>query len=293
MRTGMRGWAVVVAVLALGGAVQCGGTTGGNLIQMPFEAGGVNRDVTQPFTTIQGWTITLSAAQIVLGPLYFNVNAPQPSVYRSGVVIVQVTDQFIVDALDPTLQPVAGGADGESGTAVSVEIGFFTAAQGFNDTITLPAPLAADGQQGTAYIAGQASKGGVTIDFAGRVQITSALVSGLSPIDQLARVAGAVVDLNFTKTSGTLQLRVDPTRWFDQVNFCALVTTPVALGGADGGTPDGGAPDGGVSTVPPGAPCAPVPGKVYDWSDINPFNNQVLSGMGGSVGVYQFGLVPG
>jgi hypothetical protein len=263
MRRSRNGLGCGAALLALG-AVACGGTTGGNLIQIPFEAGGMPSGGTQPFMTIQGWTITLSAAQVVLGPLYFNIDAPIPSVYRSGIVIMQVPEQFIVDALDPALQPVPNGADGETGNAVSAEVGFFTTANGFNQTITLPAPLAADGQQGTAYIAGTATKGSVTINFAGRVQITTALVSGLNPIDQVSRVAGALALLDFTKTSGTLQLRVDPTRWFDQVDFCHLA----------------------------GSTCAPAAGTVYDWDDTNPFNTQVLAGMGGTVAVYNFSLVP-
>ena len=114
-----------LALLALG-AVACGGTTGGNLIQMPLQAGGIARDASQPFTFVtgQGWNVTLTEAEVVFGPLYFNIDAPSPAVFRSGVVIVQATKQFIVDMLDPTLQNVPGGADGETGTAVSVEIGF-------------------------------------------------------------------------------------------------------------------------------------------------------------------------
>ena len=182
----MRGAARVLVLLALG-IVGCGGTTGGHLLQVPFEAGGIARDASQPFTfvTEQGWTVTLTQAEVVLGPLYFNVIASQTVGFRSGVVIMQVTRQFIVDMLNPTLVAVPNGADGESGTAVSVEVGFFTAVNGYNEggegTIQLPAPLADGGQQGTAFLAGQASKGGVIVPFAGRVQITNALVTGLEP----------------------------------------------------------------------------------------------------------------
>ena len=291
-----------LAILALA-VVECGGTTGGNLISISLQAGGVARDASQPlsFTTGQGWTVRLDQALVVLGPLYFNVDAPQPSVFRSGVVIMQATEQFIVDVLNPTLQDVPGGADGETGHAVSVEIGFYTTAQSYNDTITLSAPLAAGGQQGTAYLAGEATKGGTVIDFAGRIQITSALVSGLAPIDQISRVAGAVSDLSFTTTSGPLGLRVNPSHWFDQANFCSLVPASMVggvAGGTDGGAGDGGS-DGGPDTdgavdagasAPAAGPCTPAPGKVYSWTDTNPFNIEVLGGLGGSVGVYQFSL---
>jgi hypothetical protein len=280
-----------LAILALA-VVECGGTTGGNLISMPLQVGGLARDVSQPFTftTGQGWTVRLDQARVVLGPLYFNIDASQPSVFRSGVVIVQATEQFIVDVLDPTLQDVPGGADGETGHAVSVEIGLYTTAQSYNDTLTLAAPLAADDQQGTAYLAGEATKGAAVIDFAGRVQITSALVSALAPIDQLSRIAGAVCDLSFTTMSGPLELRVNPSHWFDQANFCSLVPTGTGGGGAsDGGLDGDGGADAGAS-APAAGPCSPAPGKVYGWTDTNPFNTEVLGGLGASVGVYQFSL---
>jgi hypothetical protein len=310
-----------LALLALG-AVECGGTTGGNLIQMPLQVGGIARDATQPFTFVtgQGWTVTLTAAQAVIGPLYFNIDAPEPSVFRGGVVIIQATTQFIVDMLDPTLRNVPGGANGETGTAVSVEVGLYTTVDSYNDmglvgadggTISLPAPLAADGQVGTAYLAGEATKQGAVVDFAGRVQITGALVSGLNPIDFLSTVTGACAgvtppdcSLKFTTTSGPLQLRVKPSFWFDQANFCDIVRPPpVQVGDAgarDAGpsvvsTADGGV-DAGSGIVDAGsgvvAPCAPTAGTVYDWADTNPFNSAVLQAMKGSAGVYQFSLGP-
>jgi hypothetical protein len=169
----------------------------------------------------------------------------------------------------------------------------------------LPAPLAGDGQQGTAYLAGQASKGGAVIQFAGRVQITSALVTSQSPIDQLARVPGACpsgiesdCSLTFTTTSEPLELRVNPSHWFDFANFCEIVTPPPEASGSDGGAivdpPDESAGDagvrdgGGTAAVP--APCSPVAGTVYGWADTNPFNSTVLGGMKSAIGVYQFSL---
>ena len=330
MTTTMTGQAragvLLLLALGAGGAGGCGGTTGGDLIQIPFQAGGMVRDVTRPFTftTGQGWTVTLSQAQAVLGPVYFNIDAPEPDVFRSGVVIMQITRQFIVDLVDPTLATVAGGASGETGTAVAVEIGLLSTVNDYNDNIDggLAPPLAEDGQAGTAFLAGQASKDGVVVPFAGRVQITSALVTPLDPIAWLARVSGACpigvptgtasnsnCNLTFTTTSGTLALRVDPSHWFNQANFCNLVTPEPRASASEGGvdasapvTPDAepvagdssdaasaGAAEGGASRATP-APCAPVEGTVYGWSDSNPFNLAVLSGMQGTDGVYYFSL---
>ncbi len=103
----------------------CANTTGGDLVTLPFQAGGASRDATQPFTftTPTGWTVTLDQAVIAAGPFYFNVDPPPTDEFRSGVVIVQATEQTIIDTLDPTMNPVVGGANGETGAAVSVEIG--------------------------------------------------------------------------------------------------------------------------------------------------------------------------
>lgn len=310
-----------LALLALG-ALGCGGTTGGHLIQMPFQAGGIARDATQPFTipmTGQGWKVTLTEAKVVLGPLYFNIDAPSSASFRSGVVIVQATEQFIVDLLDPTLQNVPGGANGETGAAFSVEIGFYTTVNNYNDMAvvgadggaikTLPVPLAANGQQGTAYLAGEATKEGAVVDFAGRVQITGALVTQGTPIDFLSTLSGVCANwstasrmcegaLEFTTTSGPLQLRVNPSTWFDQANFCNIVRPPPVRVAGDGGATDAGptvvsAGDGGVDagSPPVGAPCAPTAGTVYDWADTNPFNSAVLGeGMKNSDAVYLFSL---
>ena len=180
---------------------------------------------------------------------------------------------------------------------------------GYNNTIPLPAPLAANGQQGTAYLAGEASKDGAVVDFAGRVQITGALVTQGTPIDFLAALSGACANwmsettpptcdsLEFTTTSGPLQLRVNPSTWFDEANFCNIVRPPPAPTPGDAGVRDAGpsavsAGDGGVDAGSPavGAPCAPIAGTVYDWADTNPFNSAVLEKMKGSNSVYLFSL---
>ena len=82
------------------------GSTGGALVTLPFRAGGVAGPPT--FTTASGWTVTLSTAKIALGPFYFNAFPPSTQTFRSGVVIIEATEQVVVDALDPSLHDVPG-----------------------------------------------------------------------------------------------------------------------------------------------------------------------------------------
>lgn len=259
----------LIAAGVLAGLGACG-NTGGQLIAPPFQVGGVQRDVSQPFvfTSALGWTVTLDKALAVLGPFYFNIDPPPTDAFRGGVVILQATDQVVVDCLDPTLQVIDGGADGESGVAVSVEIGLYTASSGYNDVLPLSPPLSAAGEQGTAYIAGTAVQNGTTIPFAGLAVIDGSLLTSTTFINDLARVRGAVCNLNLSNSTDVVALRVDPTHWFDQTDFCSLVP----------------ASDGGL--------CNPVDAGVpFSWRSSDVFNIELLGGLKDAQSVYDFELV--
>ena len=245
--------AAIAAIAALAG---CANTTGGDLISaLPFQAGGVARDAAQPFTftTPTGWTVTLDHALIAAGPFYFNVDPPSTDEFRSGVVIIQATEQTIVDALDPTLRDVTGGANGETGSAVSVEIDLF--APDGPDQAAFPDDAELLGA-GFAYASGTATSGSASIAFAGQIVIDQSLVTPTEPLADLQRIRGAGVALVFTDAPQALELRIDPTHWFDQSEFSELAAT--------GGT----------------------------WTVDTTFAAQLLEGIKGETGVYAFSLVP-
>jgi hypothetical protein len=226
----------------------CANTTGGDLITLPFEAGGT---AIAPFTTPTGWTVTLDQAVIALGPFYFNVDPPSTDEFRSGVVIIQETEQTIVDALDPTMHDVPGGANGETGSAVSVEIGLLAP-----DSTNLADPNTSNLTPGFAYVEGTAVMGTSVVPFEGQVVVDQSLVTSTEPLADLQRIRGADVALTFTSSPATLVLHVDPTRWFDQSDFSQIAAT--------GGT----------------------------WTVDTTFAAQLLEGVKGETGVYQFDLVP-
>jgi hypothetical protein len=238
----------------------CSGTTGGALLHLPFRAGGIARDASQPFTftTASGWTVTLDRAEQAVGPLYFNLSAPPTDQFRGGQVIVQVTQQQVIDLLDPTLHDVAAGADGETGHAVSVEIGLRPPdATQSDDARTLLG-------QGFAYVSGTARKAGAAdVAFAGPLVIVAVLPTSTTnpPLDQLQRVKGAAVDLTFSAAPQRLELRVDPSHWFDAVDFAPLLTAPT------------------------------TDGTHHTWKPNSVFQTQVLAGVRGEIGVYDFQLV--
>lgn len=234
-------------------ATACANTTGGDLVTLPFGAGGTSLGA---FATPAGWTVTLQQALLAAGPFYFNVDPPSTDEFRSGVVIIQATEQTIIDALDPTLQDVTGGANGETGSAVSVEIGLSPPDQ--TDQLAQPDDAELIGG-GFAYVAGTATNGSLTVPFQGQIVIDQSLVTPTEPLADLQRIRGASVDLAFTAAPQQLELHVDPTHWFDQSDFSQIASGPPPIDG-------------------------------YTWSVDTTFAAQLLEGVKGETGVYLFDL---
>jgi hypothetical protein len=214
-------------------------------VTLPFRVGGQTAGP-MTFTTQLGWTVTLQTAQITLGPFYVNNVPPSTQSFRSGLVIIQVTQQIVVDVLDPTLHDVPGGADGETGHAVAVEIDLFPLGNSEPPTCRLPDEI--------GLVAGIATKGTAQINFSGSIAFDPCLATSANPPIAQQRVNGAGVDLQFTAQPQALELRVDPTHWFDQVDFSQLTN----------GT----------------------------WDIDSTFLNQLVAGVKRETGVYSFRLVP-
>ena len=243
---------IATAVLVAAGA-SCG-STGGALVTLPFRAGGQQGAGPLTFTTQSGWTVTLQTAKIAVGPFYFNNVPASTETFRNGLVLIQVTRQVVVDALDPSLYDVPGGADGETGRTVAVEIGLFPP----DGTQPSSARTQLGGNFG--LVAGTATKGSTTMAFSGPIAIDTSVLTPQNAA-LLQRVRGAAVDLDFTATPEALELRVNPTHWFDLVDFSALLQ----------GTPSNG---------------------VYTWAVPGAFVNLLIQGVRRESDVYLFQLVP-
>jgi len=268
-----------MALAVVGLCASTCGSTGGALIKIGLRAGGLSRPAAGPLTFCNaqdapctGWTVTLQTARIVLGPLYFNVDPPPGESTRGGLVIMQATEQFVVDPLDPALKDVPGGADGQTDTSHYCEI----------DLLPLQATSTASaanrqllGNAATAYVAGSASKGSTTAPFAGLVVINTSVATPQQPLIALQRVSGALANLTFTEAMQTVELRVDPTHWFDAVDFADLLgSTPVS--GTYTWSPDN---------------CAQNSAS-FDAARCRFQFHLLTDGIKLSVGVYQFSLTP-
>jgi hypothetical protein len=250
----------LLSVFFLTLAMSCGASTSGDRFQIPFAAGGMEREVTQPlsFTTPLGWVVTLKTAKIALGPFYFKESEASQNDPNDLAAIVQtnaqVTRQVVVDALDPKLNAVPGGVEGRSGRSLAVEIGLLPPdATVSDDDLQLL-------KQGFAFVAGSAVKDGTTIEFSGRMVIDQSFATPQEPLAEVRKVKSAVVDLDFGSNEQGLTLRVDPSLWFVRTDFSVLTDKL-----SDGVT--------------------------FTWAKDSTFHAQLLEGAKSSSGIYNFALV--
>src|SRR6267143_1448669 len=191
--TEMRRLHRIAMALWIAAATSCG-STGGALVTLPFRAGGQQAGGPLTFTSQSGWTVTMRKAKISLGPFYFNNVPASTETFRNGLVVIQVTRQVVVDAIDPSLHDVLGGADGETGHAVAVEIGLFPP-----DT-TQPSSTRSELGGNFGLVAGTATKGSTTVAFSGPIAIDTSVLTPQNAA-LLQRVRGAAVDLDLSASA--------------------------------------------------------------------------------------------
>ncbi len=186
------------------------------LAQVSFgvRAGGVLRDASMPLvvTTAQGWRVTLSAAEVSVGPMYFRNGASGVGTDQDdGRVVAEVLPAFTVDALAPSLVDVPGGGRGSTEAARNADVRLVEAEDG-------AVANAAGADVAVAHVAGTAERGTVRVAF----DASLTLPAGGAGSDYAAALSRRVlhIPVAFTPASGgALTLRVDPTHWLDAVAF--------------------------------------------------------------------------
>jgi hypothetical protein len=232
-------------------------------VTLPFSAGGAQ--VPSTFTTATGWDVTLETALIALGPFYFTIAPPSQTLATSGIVIIQATEQIVVNALDPTLQEVSGGADGETGTSVAVVIDLSPPDE--TQSASVQALLGSN----VGFVAGTATKEGTTVQFSGPIAINPNFANAAVPLASLEQVSGGFASLTFLASPQALELRVDPRHWFDSVEFNLLLQ---------------GTPSNGVYTWDVSSCSGQSVAQMYQCS----FLDALLEGVQAESGVYLFQL---
>lgn len=207
----------------------CIGTTGSDLVTFPAFAAGPADANGQPltFTTGKRWNVTLTKARLHIGAVYLNRSVPvsggqERECFLPGVYVAEVLRGIDVDALSPTPVRFPGLGNGTEDRAVTGEV-----------WLTGERVDALDDRTVIADVAGSATRDGVSLRFEGQVTIgknrlpisTDPARPGANPLCKERIVTPIPVNIT-PRSTGALLVRVDPRRWFDNVELGELDILP-------------------------------------------------------------------
>jgi hypothetical protein len=217
--------ATAVALVAMLGC----GSTGGNLVSFDVAAGGPAEGV-PPFDTGLGWHVILHTAKLHVGAIYLNLAVPisgaqSTSCILPGIYTAEELSGLDIDLLARDAQPFPAGGNGTDDTAKTGEVWLV------GGDVNAPTDVNPLTGQSTvvAELAGTASNSLFGITFSATITIgqnraiasTDPSMPGAHPICKQRIVTPIPIQLA-PHDGGTLILRVDPARWFANVDFSEL-----------------------------------------------------------------------
>lgn len=231
--------------LSVGAPTACVGTTGGEKFEFDAYIGGIDRAMDFPYKIVNeyDWEVTLTQADITIGPLYLSTGTPLGGVTSSwrwwslvrmahadeshlggGRIVGEVLGQIRFSALSSSLErfPVKGVISTEA--VRSAEVWFDPPASVPSETLKI-ATVALE-------IAGEAKRDGEHIKFHGKLTLNddwlpSDPVGGKasSSITEVRRVRK--IPASFTPSpGGHLEIRVDLAPLLTSVDFAAIQQNP-------------------------------------------------------------------
>ena len=157
-----------------------------------------------------GWVITLSRADVALGPFYFCAAASGSSTLCASS-IAEVASVRVVDALAPSPSPL-GRVHGFSGNIQSVSYDFGIS---WFDTQTAATPAPALFGGHSMRLEGEARKGTMLVPFTADVDVV--------PQYQGQNAISTGTAVGSVESSATrLEVLLDPASWMRQVDFDAI-----------------------------------------------------------------------
>ena len=225
----------------------CSERTGGERFEFLASAGG-QAQAAQSFVNQRGWSITLSRAELSVGPVYLNAVAPLRSDgvafwsrlvppasaagedhLQSGRVLGEVLGRVTFDALSPVLVPfnVPGSATSEQVRTADV---WLYPPPGFGPEATknIPASL---------RVAGVALRGAERVAFRGELTIDDTWLPEALPGSRASRTVLSLRQVRglpstfLLRAGGRLELRVDARALFRGADFAALESSQRASDG--------------------------------------------------------------
>ncbi len=209
---------VVVAALASLGAC---GTTGGNLVSFDVVAqgapgGGVH-------DTSLGWHVELSKAMLYIGAVYLNQTRPNSGIQGTDCILPSVytgeeLDGRSVDVLSSAPQPFPAPGTGTDDEALTGEVWLTGGDVNAETDTTVIADLAGTATKAAQVLPFTAT---ITIGISNRGIPSPPALPSLHPICKQRIVSPIQIDVH-PHDGGTLVVTVDPSRWFDTVDFTQL-----------------------------------------------------------------------
>lgn len=195
----------LAGVIAL--AASACGTTGREEAPLPVAA----RGTAPAAIDVDGWSVTLSAAEVGVGPIYLCKSAAS-SADLCPSAVGELLEPATIDGLDPGVQALG---DGEAILGESVRSVMFDYAITWLTTQTEPTPTAAAPGGHSLHLEGTAARDGVTFAFVADVDVPPRL-RGSRAIEGLP-LSGAL-----ESDALRLTIDVDPDRWVAAIDFQAL-----------------------------------------------------------------------
>jgi protein involved in ribonucleotide reduction len=201
---------VAITQGALAPLVACGTTTG-TRVQLRVN---VTSNANAPFTTADGWSVSLSRANVSFGPQYY---------YDGAVVSALDSVPLLQRMLAPRLalahpgHYAEGNARGEMLTPARVDLvsGMSTLGVGVGTTgVVRSGTVSFQSAGNVVSVQGVASKGNEVRTFTATLT-----ASEVSDSDGLPEIVGCAFDSSEFTGDGTVTLRIDTAKWFEVVEF--------------------------------------------------------------------------
>ncbi len=238
-----------LSMLTLLTLVSCVPSTGGKLVSFNATASGPDDAVKgQPyvFSTPEGYQVTLTNAELFIGAVYLNQNNPanyqvEPACILPGIYSGELRTSLWVDALNPEPQPFLQKGHGTDSPTLAAELWLSSGdvqSESADDVIFKARGTARRGADEWAFSVA------FSIGPNRRVPPRDPALPGTNPLCKQRIVSPIAAPLTLSE-GGTLQLRLQPKRWFEAVDFAQLRESQKSEGvyqfkdsASEGGQPD-------------------------------------------------------
>jgi hypothetical protein len=216
-------------------AAGCGSTGSGLVTFHAAAAGPADAVAGQPLVFAGGkqnaYQVTLTRATLHVGALYLNRSVPSSGSQAQACVLPgiysgQVTVPLTVDVLTPEPQPFLADGEGTADEVKTGEVWLFGSDPFATDDLTVIVDVAGTAVQGSTVLP---FVGQITIGQNRQVAPSNPALPGTNPLCKQRIVTPVTIDFTLAQ-GGTLLLRVDPRKWFQNVDFAQIPADPAVPG---------------------------------------------------------------